>query len=118
MYYSTDGMQFYYISAELRSPLIIPKDYGIYFSAFVDAGATWGFAGHEKKAYYFSTVNNYLLLNKEEILDSSNIRLSAGVGITWNSPIVGEIGFYYAKPIVKQSYDTTLEFGIKMGRQF
>ena len=118
MYYSTDGTQFYYLSAALRSPLMIPKDYGIYFSAFVDAGATWGFAGNEKIAYYWSIVNNYLVINKEEILDSSKIRVSAGIGITWNSPLIGEIGFYYAKPIVKQPYDTTLEFGIKMGHQF
>ena len=119
MYYSTDGTQFYYISAELRSPLMIPKDYGIYFSAFVDAGSAWGFAGKDTSKYYLTFVNkNTLVINKEEILDSSKIRVSAGVGITWNSPMLGEIGFYYAKPIVKQSYDTTLEFGIKMGRQF
>lgn len=118
MYYSTDGTQFYYISAELRSTLMIPKDYGIYFSAFVDAGATWGFAGKETVAYSLRLINNNIISQKEEILDSSKIRVSAGIGITWNSPMIGEIGFYYAKPIVKQPYDTTLEFGIKMGHQF
>ena len=118
MYYSTDGTQFYCISAELRSTLMIPKDYGIYFSAFVDAGATWGFAGKETVAYSLRLINNNIISQKEEILDSSKIRVSAGIGITWNSPMIGEIGFYYAKPIVKQPYDTTLEFGIKMGHQF
>ena len=110
MYYATDSTQYYYLSAELRSPVFIPKDYGIYFSLFVDAGSAWGFAGDVKT---IGNKNHY-----EYIYDTSKIRMSAGIGITWNSPIIGEIGFYYAKPIIKREFDTTLEFGIKMGHSF
>ena len=117
MYYATEGTKFYYMSVELRSPLFIPKDYGIFFSAFVDAGSVWGFSGNETSALDIQN-NNILLFNRETIKDSSNIRMSAGVAITWRNPIIGQIGFYYAKPILKQTFDTTLEFGITMGTQF
>ncbi len=114
MYYATEGSKFYYISAELRTPLFIPKDYGIYFSAFVDAGSVWGFAGGKQKSSYKSGNVDY----EEVIQDSSKMRLSAGVAITWQSTMFGEIGFYYARPLIKQPYDTELQFGIKMGTSF
>jgi outer membrane protein insertion porin family len=114
MYYATEGSKFYYISAELRTPLFIPKDYGIYFSAFVDAGSVWGFAGGKQKSSYKSGNIDY----EEVIQDSSKMRLSAGVAITWQSTMFGEIGFYYARPLIKQPYDTELQFGIKMGTSF
>ena len=117
MYYATEGTKFYYMSLELRSPLFIPKDYGIFFSTFIDAGSVWGFAGNTISALDIAN-GNLLLLNRETIKDSSNIRMSAGVAITWRNPIIGQIGFYYAKPILKQEFDTTLEFGITMGTQF
>ncbi len=117
MYYATEGNKFYYVSAELRTPLFIPKDYGIFFSAFVDAGSVWGFSGHTTQAIDIPN-NNIFYANRETIKDSSNIRMSAGLAITWRNPIIGQIGFYYAKPILKQDFDTTLEFGITMGTQF
>ena len=114
LYYATEGNKYYYLSAELRSPLLIPKEYGIYFSVFVDAGSVWGFSGiTNQKSYTINGVNI-----KEIVQDTSNIRVSAGAGITWQSLMFGEIGFYYAKPIIKEKYDTTLEFGIKMGANF
>lgn len=134
LYYAVEGTKFYYLSAELRSPLFIPKDYGIYFSAFIDAGSVWGYAGKES---YLSrkegtiqqiTGDNATTTNPdtevinvsstETVIDSNRIRVSAGLAITWNSPLLGEIGFYYAKPLVKHKYDRSLEFGIRMGRSF
>ena len=114
LYYATEGNKYYYLTAEFRTPLFIPKDYGVYFSAFIDAGAVWGFAGISDHAKYTTNDIEY----REIIKDSSRMRVSGGLGITWQSPMFGEIGFYYAKPFVKQTYDTTLEFGIKMGANF
>ena len=51
------------------------------------------------------------------VVESWKPRISAGVGITWNSPM-GAIGVYYAKPLYKQKYDMTMEFGLKVGTQF
>ena len=98
-------MNYYYASVELRSPLFIPKDYGVFFSTFVDIGAAFGFNGEKYIKYG---------IMKEEVFDTAKPRVSAGAGITWRSPM-GEIGLYYAKPIIKQAYDTTLEFGVKFG---
>ena len=114
LYYATEGNKFYYLTAELRTPLFIPKEYGIYFFGFVDAGSVWGFSGVKNTATY--TING--ITYSENVIDSSKIRVSAGAGVIWQSPMFGEIGFYYAKPLVKQPYDTTLEFGITMGRSF
>ena len=109
LYYAIQALNYYYISIELRSPLFIPKDYGIFFSVFMDAGSAFGFNGKEK---------NYTdgAVYTEEVLDTAKIRMSVGGAITWRSNF-GEIGFYYAKPIIKQAYDTTLEFGVKFGTQ-
>ena len=134
MYYAVEGTKFYYLSAELRSPLFIPKDYGIYFAAFIDAGSVWGYAGKER---YLSRQEGTIpkitgdtatttnpdteainVSSTETVIDSNRIRVSAGFAITWNSPLLGEIGFYYAKPLVKHKYDRSLEFGIRMGRSF
>ena len=114
LYYATEGSKFYYLSAELRSPLFVPKDYNIYFSAFIDAGSVWGFAGKKDSISYQKDDVQY----EEFIQDSSKIRVSAGIGITWQSAMFGEIGFFWAKPLVKQKFDTALNFGIKMGTSF
>ena len=114
LYYATEGNKFYYMTGELRTPLFIPKEYGIYFFGFVDAGSVWGFSGIKNSISYESGGVTY----KETVIDSSKIRVSAGAGVMWQSSMFGEIGFYYAKPIIKQPYDTTLEFGITMGRSF
>ena len=113
LYYAIEALQYYYATLELRSPLFLPKDIGVYLSAFVDIGSAWGFAGKlNKKSYTIDGVKY-----KESVLDSAMMRMSAGVAINWQSPM-GEIGLYYARPIIKKSYDTPLEFGIKFGAQY
>ena len=119
MTYAIDSTKYYYATIELRTPLFIPKDYGIYLSGFVDIGAAWGFSGNSKYIRYDAiyqgiTLQNY---NYEMVVESWKPRISAGVGITWNSPM-GAIGVYYAKPLYKQKYDMTMEFGLKVGTQF
>ena len=114
MYYAVQGAKYYYISIEIRSPLFIPKDYGIYFSTFVDAGSVWGLVNAKNNTSYIENEKRY----KEIIRDTSKIRMSAGASITWQSIMFGEIGLYYAKPIIKQPFDTALEFGIRIGRDF
>ena len=123
MTYAIDSKAYYYASFEFRSPLFIPKDFGIYASVFVDIGAAWGFSGALLNTIYPVVVgkvpntNIYLTDEvKERIVQSPKPRVSVGVGLTWNSPL-GAIGIYYAKPLVKQDYDMTMEFGVKIGTQ-
>ena len=118
-YYALEGKYYYYASAELRSPLFIPKDANVYLSAFVDIGSVWGFGSSQRETDLKDVkVDNVTVQAKEVIRDSNTLRISVGGAITWNSPYFGEIGLYYAKPILKAATDRTLEFGIKFGRGF
>jgi outer membrane protein insertion porin family len=105
--YAVQGTQYYVASLELRSPIFIPKEYGIQFATFMDAGSVWGFPG-EQQSYKHSDGS------VERVLDSSMIRISAGFGVVWQSPI-GEIAFYFAKPLVKKYYDTPMQFNVSFG---
>ena len=122
MTYAIDSKAYYYASFEFRSPLFIPKDFGIYASVFVDIGAAWGFSGALLNTLYNvyqqipGTGMAMSLPVQEKIVQSPKPRVSVGVGLTWNSPM-GAIGIYYAKPLVKQEYDMTMEFGVKIGTQ-
>lgn len=118
--YASEGKQYYYLSAELRTPLFIPKDVGIYFSVFADAGSVWGFAGLKKEIEYnaYDEDKGRFVDVKETVKDGHALRLSVGIGVTLVSAMLGEIGVYYAHPILKTGYDRTLEFGIKMGQSF
>jgi outer membrane protein insertion porin family len=51
------------------------------------------------------------------ILDSSAIRASAGVGVSWKSP-VGPIRLDLAVPLKKESFDRTQIFHISFGTRF
>ncbi len=116
-----DSKKYYYGTIELRSSLFIPKDYGIYISAFVDIGAAWGFAGRDRQVSTLMLVQTEkgtaLKRVEEQVVESYKPRISAGVGITWNSPM-GAIGLYYAKPLRKEEFDQTMEIGLKLGTQF
>ena len=122
MTYAIDSKAYYYASFEFRSPLFIPKDFGVYASVFVDIGAAWGFSGAWLNTMYYvdekipGTEIYVKVPVKEKIVQSPRPRVSVGVGLTWNSPM-GAIGIYYAKPLVKQVYDMTMEFGVKIGTQ-
>jgi outer membrane protein insertion porin family len=51
------------------------------------------------------------------IQDSPALRVSAGAGVTWKSP-VGPIRIDLAYPIKKQSFDKTQLFHISFGTRF
>lgn len=117
-----ESKKYYYGTVELRSSLFIPKDYGVYISAFVDVGAAWGFTGNDREATYLMTSqesdgSTTVKIVNEHIVESYKPRVSIGVGITWNSPM-GSIGLYYAYPLRKEDFDQTMEFGLKLGTQF
>ena len=88
-------------SAELQFPLGLPKELGIKGKVFSDAG----FIG--KPDGYNAAEMNY----------SSKMRMSAGTGIMWQSPM-GMINLDFAWPIMKEDFDETKVFRLNFGKAF
>ena len=53
----------------------------------------------------------------EDIADSNSVRVSAGLGISWQSPF-GPIRVDYAVPIKQESYDDDERFRFSFGTSF
>ncbi len=88
-------------SAEVQFPLGLPKELGIKGKVFSDAG----FIG--KPDGYDSATMDY----------SSKMRMSAGTGIMWQSPM-GMINLDFAWPIMKEDFDETKVFRLNFGKAF
>jgi len=91
------GSLFWGSSVELQTPLFfLPKEIGIKFATYVDAGSLWDYQGPTSGQGQTIQVG----------LDSfSDIRSSAGVGLIWDSPL-GPLRFDVAYPLTK--YCSTL----------
>lgn len=94
------GEYFYRGSAETSFPLGLPEEFGIQGHAFSDFGALWN-----------------VPYSGSEVVDESNLRASAGIGISWRSPF-GPIRVDYAEPISKEDYDETETFRFNFGTRF
>ena len=94
------GNIYYTITPDLTFPLGLPDDLGFLGSVFIDAGSLW-------------KVEN----SSPNINDSTNIRLSAGFGISWASPF-GPIRVDLAQAILKDKYDKTQIFQFNFGTKF
>ncbi len=90
---------------EYRFPNFLPAEFGFITFAFFDAGTVFG---------YEPFVENALTKDRYRILDSKMIRTSAGVGISWSSPI-GIIAVSYAHPLRFKEYDETKRFFLSIG---
>lgn len=89
-------------TTELRFPLPVSADLGLTGRVFADVGLNYGLPS--------ST-------SGPEVRDSSSPRVSAGVGISWRSPI-GLINIDLAQALVKESYDRTQVFRFGFGTRF
>jgi outer membrane protein insertion porin family len=112
------GSIFWAASVEFQTPLwFAPKDFGMKFATFVDAGqlldykgpTSWDVTGEQ-----LTTCNNGVV---GQLCNDSLIRSSAGVGLIWDSPF-GPLRFDLAYPITKQSYDHTQIFRFGGGTKF
>jgi outer membrane protein insertion porin family len=104
------GTHYWGASVEMQSPLpYIPKELGLKFAAYVDAGSLWDYTGPTASP-----------LTGESMVPSSNnmfINTAAGVGLIWASPF-GPLRFDLAYPITKRSYDKTQIFRFGGGASF
>lgn len=90
-------------NAELLFPLPgSGKDRSVRMSAFMDIGAAFGPYDH---------------LGRYSELSFSDLRYSAGIGVTWYSPF-GPLKFSLAKPINAKEDDETQVFQFQMGSVF
>lgn len=87
-------------SVEMSFPLGLPDEFGLRGHAFTDVG-TLSDAG----------------IDSPIIADDESIRMSTGVGVSWNSPL-GPIRVDVAYPVLKESYDQTEIFRFSFGTRF
>jgi len=94
------GKYFFKGTLEMLFPLGLPEELGFKGSVFSDFGTLTGL---DDKSV--------------DILDQESIRVSAGLGVAWESPL-GPIRFDYAKPLKKEAFDKTESFRINFGTRF
>src|SRR6185503_1667057 len=109
------GNKYYVGSVALGVPLGLPKELGISGRIFTDFGSLWG--NDQKNIALTPTQLASIGGVQPNILDSSAIRASAGVGVSWKSP-VGPIRLDLAYPLKKASFDRTQIFHVSFGTRF
>src|SRR6266850_1674250 len=109
------GNKYYVGSVALSVPLGLPKELGISGRVFTDFGTLWG---NDQKNLVLTPAQLVSTGGIQPvILDSAAIRASAGVGISWKSP-VGPIRLDLAYPIKKEQFDKTQLFHVSFGTRF
>ena len=109
------GNKYYVGSVALGVPLGLPKELGITGRVFSDFGSLW--SNDQKNLVLSSTqlaANNGV---QPHIVDSTALRVTAGVGVSWKSP-VGPVRLDLALPIMKQPFDKTQFFHVSFGTRF
>lgn len=97
---SLGGNFFYRGSAELKFPVGLPEELGVAGHAFTDVGSLWDI--DETGA---------------GILDENSLRASAGVGLSWRSPL-GPIRIDVAQPYIDEDFDKDELFRFSFGTRF
>lgn len=94
------GNQFWRGSTELAFPSGLPEDLGVRLHTFSDFGSMWSLDD-----------------SGAGISDDSGIRVSAGFGLSWRSPM-GPVRADFAKPIIKTKHDEEEIFRFSFGTRF
>jgi outer membrane protein insertion porin family len=94
------GNQYYAGTMEIRFPLGLPADLGFQGAMFTDVGSLWN-----------------LDRNVSTILDSSTIRASVGVGVSWATGL-GLMRVDFASALLKEDWDETEFVRFSFGTRF
>ena len=97
---SLGGNMFYRGSAEFQFPLGLPEELGVAGHAFTDFGSLWDIDE-----------------TSSLIQDESSLRASAGVGISWRSPL-GPVRVDFAQPFLDEDFDKDEVFRFSFGTRF
>jgi outer membrane protein insertion porin family len=96
-------------------PLGLPKELGINGRVFTDVGSLWG---TDQKTLVLSAAQLATTGGIQPVVqDSTALRATAGVGVSWKSPM-GPILIDLALPIKKEPFDKTQFFHISFGTRF
>jgi len=87
-------------SVEVTFPIGLPEEFGVRGAAFTDFGTAFGADGPSN------------LIN-----DSKSLRMSAGAGISWRSPL-GPVRIDLAYPFLKSDFDKEQFFSFSFGTRF
>jgi outer membrane protein insertion porin family len=109
------GTKYYLGTASLSVPLGLPKELGLTGRVFSDFGTLWSTSIKNQTFTPAQIAANGGIT--PVVKDSAALRASAGVGVTWTSP-VGPIRLDLAYPFAKQSFDKTQFFHVSFGTRF
>ncbi len=109
------GNKYYAGSLSLGVPLGLPKELGITGRVFTDFGSLW--SNDQKNIVLTPAQLAATGGGVPQIVDASSIRATAGVGVSWKSP-VGPIRLDLGLPIKKESFDKTQFFHVSFGTRF
>jgi len=102
---SLGGHTYYVGTAEVRFPIpFVPDELGISGAVFVDAGSLFGISNSVKALNGTQEVPGDPSKGIVNIKDGSGLRVSAGFGLLWNSPL-GPIRGDFGWALMKESYD-------------
>ncbi len=97
---SLGGNYFYRGSVEMSFPVGLPEEMGVLGHGFTDFGSLWD-----------------LDENDPSIQDEGSLRATAGMGISWRSPM-GPVRADVAIPYAKENYDREEVFRFSFGTRF
>jgi outer membrane protein insertion porin family len=109
------GQKYYVGSLTLGVPLGLPRELGLSGRIFTDFGSLWQLTPTTlvlTPAQLATTGGITPTVNQSDI-----VRVSAGVGVSWKSP-VGPIRLDLAVPIRRASFDQTQYFRVSFGTRF
>ena len=103
------GSMYWGASVEAQTPLyFMPKEIGIKFAVYADAGSLWNYKGPTA----WNVTGESL-----QVADTMGVRSSVGMGFIWDSPL-GPLRFDFAYALTKESYDNTQFFRFSGGTKF
>ena len=91
-------------TAELRFPLGLPEEYRVFGRIFTEGGTLTG----------IDVPNG---VDDEDLQDSGSLRASAGIGLSWLSPL-GPIAVDFSEAFLEEEEDKTELFRISFGTRF
>jgi len=110
------GSMYWGTSFEVQVPIFgLPKDFGMRFAMFADAGSVWNYRGPTAFANGLSVTTIDPVTGKDT--NAMTVRSSVGAGVIWDSPF-GPIRIDYAFPLTKDPNDRIQQLRFSGGTKF
>ena len=109
------GNKYYVGSLTLGVPLGLPKELGVSGRVFTDFGTLWS---NDQKRLVLTPAQLVSTGGAQpQIFDTASLRASAGMGVSWKSP-VGPIRVDMALPLKRKPFDKSQFFRVSFGTRF